>query len=346
MKRKPLWFEEQRHLVRFHTHQNQSQNFISGPHTVKLPSEEAIPPIPVNQTSTEISKTLSDTDPAQGDAPKPGAVPGAAAATSGVAGGGVAGSGGQMPMQTHTVGPQQGQVGAAGGGGGQMMESVGVSMSSTSRQGMNPLHSQMMAQQYRQGQMRQAAMQERTMYMNAPSQQALMKHRLNEIYEQQMRNSTGGTIPSMYPPNIAMMGPGGVAATNPNYRRIQVMQQRHQMQQQNYLRMLRQQQLQQQQQQIVGQQYAPGGAYRGGPPHAPPHMMPGGMPGGGMHPQVQPMQANPPMQMHQVMQQRQQAGYPQPSAMGAPPHPGMAPGQPYQGPPPGMNQGMHRPGMF
>ncbi len=73
------------------------------------------------------------------------------------------------------------------------------------------------------------------------------------------------------------------------------------------------------------------------------HMMnPSARMSAGMH----PMQANPPIQMQQVMQQRQPGTYHQ-QGMGA--HPGMGPpGQPtYQGaPPPGMNQGMHRSQMF
>ncbi len=82
MKRKPLHCEEQWNLVRFHTHQNQSQNFISGPHTMKLLTEETVPTIPVN-TPTDISKALTAPDSAQGDAHKQGVVPGAGTSTSG-----------------------------------------------------------------------------------------------------------------------------------------------------------------------------------------------------------------------------------------------------------------------
>ncbi len=355
MKRKPLRCEEQRNLVRFHTHQNQSQNFISGPHTVKLPTEETVP-VPVNPP-TDISKALTAPDSAQGDAPKQGVVPGAATLTSGGVGMGGA-SGGSMGMPTHPSGGPQpgGPIGQTvpGVAGAQMAEGGNVAMTGPQRPGVNPvvnmpqqMHPHMMNPQFRPGgQMRVTApgdaMHERQ-FMASQSDAAMMKHRLNKIY--MMNTDTGGGVPTMYAPNMAgsMMVPGG---HNPGHRRLQAFQQHHRQQQhQQYLRLMRERQMQQQQQQqqMMGQQYGPpGGPYRSNPAHMSHMMNPRASMSAGMH----PMQANPPIQMQQVMQQRQPGTYHQ-QGMGA--HPGMGPpGQPaYQGaPPPGMNQGMHRSQMF
>jgi len=374
MKRRPLWFEEQRNLVRFHTHQNQSQNFISGSHTVKLPTEETVPPIPVNPTPQDLSKGLSSTDPSQGDPPKSGGIPGGTGTASSGAGMGVAPAGGQMAAQAHA--PQQGVGGAAvttggstgGGTVGQMVEHAGaVAMTGPHRPGVNSATGMQMQPQMMTSQMRPGHMSGVVSGSMHDPQSSYMRHRLTEIYQRQRAAAalremgTGGVggVP-VYQPNMggsataSMMMPGGSGgASRGNLRHIQAFQQHHQRQQHHsqYLRMLQQrqqqmqQQQQQQQQQMMGQQY---GGYRATPTHThvPPHMMtPGGGMPSGMH-QVQAMQANPPMPMQQVMQQRQ-GGYPAPHAgsMGAPPHPGMG-AQPYQGATPGMNQNIHRPGMF
>ena len=369
MKRKPLWFEEQRNLVRFHTHQNQSQNFISNSHTVKLPTEETVPPLPVN-TAPQDPKGLSSADPTQGDPPKSGGIPGGSNSASSNPGVGVAPAGGQMAVQAHA--PQQGVGGAtvttggsAGGGtGGQMIDHGGMAMAGHQR-GVNPATGMPMQPQMINSQLRGPMRGVVSGSMHEQQQQSYMsemRHKLTEIYQRhiqrEMSGSAVGAVRPMYPPNMGgstpsmMMAGGSGGASRGSLRHIQAFQQHHQRQQHHsqYVRIMqqRQQQMQQQQQQqqMMGQQYGgPGGPYRATPTHVPPHMMnPGGGMPSGMH-QVQPMQANPPMPMQQVMQQRQ-GGYPAPHAggMAGPPHPAMG-GQPYQGAP-GMNQTLHRQGMF
>lgn len=52
MKRKPLRFEEQRWLLRFHTHQDQFQEMMYHPHFVKLP-ESIVPEVEDTAKVTE-----------------------------------------------------------------------------------------------------------------------------------------------------------------------------------------------------------------------------------------------------------------------------------------------------
>ena len=90
MKRKPLRFEEQRHQVRFHTHQVQYQNYISGPHTVKLPSKEVVTdPQESTPPPDPLDKHPQLPDPAQTSGPNPtgaATVPGVTPGESGSAG--------------------------------------------------------------------------------------------------------------------------------------------------------------------------------------------------------------------------------------------------------------------
>lgn len=307
MKRKPLWFEEQRNLVRFHAHQDQFQNYITGPNTVKLPSEEAVPIGPPTtsegdkmaeapqNSATKPSRTISITGSVSGEAmeqPAP-SHPSVAA--------GVPGGSGLAPMGAAMQRPQEAY--PAG-----IRHPIMVP---------NPqMHPQYMAN-------RPVAA------MNASEQIRLQRiKRLKQIREMNQPPHIGVMPPPMYPGS--MVGPG---MAMPNYGQIrkqqhlqvQAFQQHHQLQQRR-LHMIRMQQQQQQlQQQMMSQQYG----YQA-PPSAP-----------GMH-AMRPMQANPPMQMQQVMQTRQYPGVAH-SAMMGPPAGMRQPGMQYP-PQQAMNQVMPRPG--
>lgn len=341
MKRKNLWLEEQRHLVRFHTHQNQAQHFISGPHTVKLPSEEQIPTIPMDQSIREIAKTA---DTSQGDTTKQPNAPGTTPITSGCQGGGVAGQGEPVHMQPYIGANQASSRGGGGGGTGRGVAidgGTGIGSRTVGRGG----HGQMPPRApYRIDSMQYRMHSNRPVMTQMRSQQQL-RDCLQNIKDQNIGHSGSGIHPMYTGEMVVSRGAGPM----PNYS-LQVMQQRHIAQQQKlqYMRMLQQQQQQQQHQhqqmhqhQMMGhQQY---GQYRAGPGH--PAQM--------MHPAVatQPMHAHPPIQMQQVIQQRQQVAYapgPQPGGhvgmMGGPqPQTVMAPGDqpgmqqyPQQQAPPGL----------
>ena len=299
MKRKPLWFEEQRHLVRFHTHQNQFQSFISGPNTVKLPSEEevqvpSLPPVGPTPT-TDANKTLASIDSTQNNTAKPPSATG--------------GTPGSSAVPTNQVSNHPSNVGIGGTGVHPAIPSANYP-SGMQHPMMNPRFQQhYMVNRPRNPEQLRTAEQ--------------MRMRLKKIQEINLVNQPQMNMP---PP----MYPGGMGmAMNYNHLRRQqhlhVMQQHH-LTQQRKLHLLRMQQQQQQmhQQQLMGPQYA---QYRTQP--------------GPMH-SMRPMQANPPMQMHQVIQQRQYAT----NTMMPPPSitPGGQPGM--QFPPqqaPGMGQVMHRP---
>lgn len=288
MKRKPLKFEEQRHLVRFHAHQTQFQNFITGPHTVKLPSEEQVPMGP--PAMPEGDKT---SDIAQNDASKPprtisisGTVTGRESGDQG--GGGVAGT---LPHPSAAA--------AAGGSG---MVPVGPAPRHQEHYppGIRPM---MMTQRPQPQYVTRPA----TMNAEQMRQAQLMKETLNKIKRDQMAHMAGVMPPPMYP-GMATQGIPMSSYTTQMRRQqqLQVMQQHHQFQQQKRMHMMRVQQQQQQQmhqQQILNQQY---GSYQAQQAQQAP----------GMHAmraapmQATPMQANPPMQMQQVMQQQSRQGYP------------------------------------
>lgn len=319
MKRKPLWFEEQRNLVRFHAHQNQFQNYITGPNTVKLPSEEPVPmgppstsegaekppEAPQNDTKPPRTRAVSGEPVEQGGGGSAPSHPSAAAGNvpggSGMAPAGAAAL--PRPQELYPAGIRQQPM---------MAPNPAIQpqyMANRPMAGMNTVE-----QMRQQQQMRRKLKQIRDMNQNQPPHMGVMP-------------------PPMYPGS--MVGPG---MTMPNYRQmqkqqqLQVLQQHHQMQQRrmHMLRLQQQQQQQQQhmQQQMMSQQYG----YQT-QPSAP-----------GMH-AMRPMQANPPMQMQQVMQQTRQYPGVAHSAMMGPPTAMRQPGMQY--PPqqaPGMNQVMPRPG--
>ena len=338
MKRKNLWLEEQRHLVRFHTHQDQAKNFISGPHTVKLPSKEQIPALP--RPTEEIL------DATQGDATKQPSASGATPTSTGSHGGGVTGQGESMPMQPNLGGNQTSSRGGGAGRGGTMMVDSTISMgSSKATGGRDGGHSQMPpGVSYRlDGMSGSYRMPNRPINIEQVHPQQI-RACLDHIKEQNMAH-TGTGLHAMYsmPGGIGggMMAAGRGAGPTMSSYRLQVLHQRHMAQQQKmqYMRMMQHhhQIQQQQQQQMINhqQQY---GQFRGGPGHAPQMMHPA------VAAQVQPMQANPPMPMQQVIQQQQQVAYaPGPQVtpgghvgmMGAPPNeqPGMQQYPPQQAPP-------------
>ena len=323
MKRKPLWLEEQRHLIRFHTHQNQYWNFISGPYTVKLPSKEnVLPAIPFGETSNSQIETVLEEDSAKDDAEKTG-IPGAVSIRPST-------NSREHPTSTPHH-PTSAPSGRAGGHEGRTWSYEGQAGATTPS--TRPFNKEQL-------------------------QPNVMKRRLDQIQDDNnvARGSSGQPVfshPSM------LSGRGGVGAPQQNFR-FHAMQQHHLQQQQkmHYLRCMEAHRFQQRQQQIMGQQQY--SQYRAaaaaGMGHTPQMMT------GGMHPsqQVQPMHANPPIQMQHVMHQRQQVSYSTPpqahpgahiGMMGGPlpPQPAMVPGEqpgmqqyPQQNPP-GiyMNPGMH-----
>ena len=204
MKRRPLWLEEQRHLVRFHTHQSQFQNFITGPHTVKLPSEEQVIPM---ESSTAGDK--KETDPSQSED----------AAKSGVGGGTASGTGDDqatVPQHPQTAAMMQpgatavtGSGGASSGGGSGMPPgAAGARMGNiphATGAAMNQPH-QMQDQQYPPGMaMRQGMMpmgqQPQYMRPGMNAEQMRMREKLRRIHQDQMGRQQMGGIPPppMYP---------------------------------------------------------------------------------------------------------------------------------------------------
>ena len=377
MKRKPLRFEEQRHLVRFHSHQNQFQNFICGPHTVHLPEEQMSLPMDGTTAAAGTAEGGKSTDPLPSEAAKQAApmgghphhhTPGVTTADGMELGGAGGGSAMPNPVPSNVGGGAGGAAGGSGmappgsapirpqnpyqGGMGNMPPgTVGARMRLGPSQGMmNPIHGHSAAAG--------------SSVMRGPMNSEMRK-RLEEIRQQQIQQSRSQSHMTM-PPPVYPGGPGmaasatagaGGASMPPtglmgglhrpaggipgmgyggqmNMRnRIQAMQ----MHQQRKLMQLRMQHMHQQQHGgMMGQQgYAPGhpaAAYQG---HAPP------MQG------MRPMQANPPMQMQQVLQQRTyppgHPGGPPPGGMHAPPPPGHTAMLPPTGIPPGRQPGMQYP---
>jgi hypothetical protein len=151
-------------------------------------------------------------------------------------------------------------------------------------------------------------------------------HRKNQMLAsgQQAPHMQGMVPPPMYPGNM-VAGPGmQTYMRNKQQQHMQALQQHHQLQQRRMQIMRMQQQQQMHQQQMMSQQYA---------------YPPSGQPG--IHAGMRPMQANPPMQMQQVMQQTRQ--YPAMMGPAGMRQPGMQ--YPPQQAPPGMGQVMGpRPG--
>lgn len=350
MKRKPLWFEEQRHLVRFHAHQNQFQNYVSGPHTVMLPSEEAVPIAPpatteekpeaTNIDASKPSRTISISGSVSGEAMEQGVPtqPHPPGTATPIGGSGLTPLG--MCAGWGVCMREEGGRGAGGrevkGEGGREGTLYGNFVGSTTPRAQEQFHAAMRAPMMAANpQVHQQYMPNRQAAMNEQARQQQMK-KLRQIRDNQIRaggqpHMQGVLPPPMYPgSNYA--APGMVM---PNYgqirkqQQLQAFQQHHQLQQRRLHLMRMQQQQQIHQQQMMSQQYG----YQA--PAVPP----------GMHAGMRPMQANPPMQMQQVIQQTRQ--YP---AMMAPPtgmSPGRQPGMQYppQQAPPGMNQMMApRPG--
>ena len=329
MKRKPLWFEEQRHLVRFHAHQDQYQNFITGPHTVKLPSEEQVAPMPMPVTSEGGEKP--------GDASQSDKTP-RTISTSGVVGVETVADHGGSAVPHPPI--------AVGGGTGSGMTSMGAVPPRPQEYAMRQAMANRAQQQHQQHQQHQ---QQRYMMTRQPNTATVeqVRMRLKQIEMNQATHGQMGALPPpMYPgitPGMPGMGMPAAANYQQLHRRQQLhaFQKHHQIQQQRQMIQLQRiQQQQHMQQQVMGQPY---NAYPQ-PPVA--------VGGPGMHAMNRPLQANPPMQMQQVMQQRQ--GYPPGhrgvghSGMMAPPT-GIPPGR-QQYPPqqagPGMNQVMPRQGMY
>ena len=315
MKRKPLWFEEQRHLVRFHAHQNQFQNLVSGPHTVLLPEEQLSMPAPVDgekpteTSSSEAPKQTTTTGTASGEAMDVGNTT-------------------TMPNPVPATGHAQNRA--------QMQYPGGAMPGQDQQRMMNPMNPHM--------QQAAAAGMPRTAMNTA------MRIKLQEIYEreqsrvQQQPHTHMNVPPPVYPggapsiaprparvPGMAMPGYSG-AQMNHQQKQIQMLR----MHQQRRMQMLRMQQMQQQQmmqQQQQQQQYG----YQG-------HTV-----APGMHAGMRPMHANPPVPMQHVMQQRYPMG---PGPMMAPPSgvpPGRQPGMQYPPGPPqmaGMNIPRQGPGMY
>lgn len=227
MKRKPLWFEEQRHLVRFHAHQKQFQNFISGPHTVKLPSEEQVVPVPVGPPNTvEADKTIDTT---LNENPKQ---PGPTGTTPGV-------TGEAMDVNASTM-AQPGPTAAAVGGSGH------VSMGPPRPQ-EHHYHPQA-----RPGMVRA---QQQALYTRATPND-IMRERLKQInrLNQSGQPAHIGMPPPVYPGHIVPSGmsmPSYIQQVK-RHQQIQAFQQHHQ--QQRKLQIIRMQQQMHAQQQMMNQQ--------------------------------------------------------------------------------------------
>lgn len=303
VKRKPLRFEEQRWLLRFHTHQEQFKEMMYRPSFVKLPEavevndvvklpEEPTPVVDREDIKTVDTKATSQ--PVPGPQPQPQVMP-------------------HNVLQSFPRAPNPRQV-------------------------LPPTPQGNMIR-YPYQQQPGAGVTDNKLILNQIRERALLKSRA--VGHQQFNQR-----PPMYPQQMQQqqrMMQTGIANTygnNPAAIQRMLMKQHHQR------KVLEQQQLQQQQQRaqmaMHAGQYQPGGGYH-----------PGMQPGSGM----QPMQANPPVPMHQVMQQpgfNRQAMMSQQAAAAAaqvgnmmvPPGAGNQPGgmqYPPQHPPlPGMNT-MHRP---
>ena len=174
MKRKPLRYEEQRHLVRFHTHQNQSQYFIEGPHSVKLPVEEQVPAIAVCPlTSTDdADKSLPLSDSVQNDPNRPLSANNIAASSGGV---------GIVPVSADHPSMQQPGGGIPGGNGQGEQQSI--------------------PQPYPMGMRPQMMNQPSQQYLR-PDQYRMMQLRLKQIRDAQI--NSGQTNMGVPPPPILL----------------------------------------------------------------------------------------------------------------------------------------------
>ncbi len=285
VKRKPLRFEEQRWLLRFHTHQEQFKDMMCRPYFVKLPEA-------VDTVDTSVVKP-----------PEVGQTPGV--------------EGGKMDIK---AGDSKVVNQPAPGTGNQPLQPQAMPQNIPQQFPRAPNPRQVPPQAH--GMMKYPPyQQDNRLILNQIRERALLKGRAQQ---QQFTQR-----PPMYPqqhPRMMHAGMTGNFSNNPAaIQRMMLLKQHHQ-------RKVMEQQLQQQRAQMAMQgQYPPGGGYH-----------PGMQPGGNM----QPMQANPPVPMHQVMQGfNRQAMMPQ-QAPGNMMVPGNQPGMQYppQHPPPApaMNT-MHRP---
>ena len=258
VKRKPLRFEEQRWLLRFHTHQDQFKDMMYRPSFVKLP--EAV--------AAEVSDAKL---PEDGQTPMV--------------------EGGKMLVREAKVGDPK-SMGQLGPGAtnqplpSQVIPRVPIQINP--QQQVHSLRPNIVPRPMQPGINAQHAALERMYHQPGTSmndKQAILNQiRQRAIFQQAMRNRTGQPYaprPPVYT-HQRMMAPNMISTYNNNPAVMQrmVLQQHHE-------KKVMEQRLQQQRAQMAMQGQFPAGY------HHP------GLQGGGM----QPMQANPPVPMHQVMHQ-------------------------------------------